>query len=248
MMSKNGDPAGKLTVSRALVPLVSLGLIFLFWRSGYRWITIPVLALLLCYYFVLPKLVQTRLNRFRREAIALLTSDRAGEVPGLVRRNIVLQLLGPRGPLDAQLGLSYVHCADFARAVPCLESAVRQALPEEKTTLKVGLTKALFMTGDLERAELEGCSVLDQGTRLPELLAIVARSRIGLGKVDTKTMAYLEEALKLSPSNDVKSMIDLAYEEAAARKYVEQPLDDQGKTEKKLFAQKPGSRRRGKEW
>ncbi len=218
MTSNAGYSGARLTVSRALVPLVSLGLIFLFWQSGYKWVAIPVLALLLLYYFALPKLVQTRLKRFRREAIGLLTSNKAQEVPGLVRRNIVLQLFGPQGPLDAQLGLAYVHSGDYARAIPCLESAVRHALPEEQITLRMGLAKALFMTGNLERAELEGSAVLKQGTRLPELLAIVARSRIGLGRGDEKTTAYLDEASELSPSDDVKSMIDLGYEEAQRRK------------------------------
>jgi hypothetical protein len=144
--------------------------------------------------------------------------------------------------------LAYVHSGDFARAIPCLESAARQAAPEEQITLRVGLAKALFMTGDLKRAEFEGCAVLNQGTRLPELLAIVARSRIGLGKVDEKTTAYLDEASKLSPSGDVKSMIDLGYEEALARKHRDQSSRSEGKIAKPASAHKSGVRRRRKGW
>jgi hypothetical protein len=102
------------------------------------------------------------------------------------------------------------------------------------------------MTGNLERAEFVGCAVLDQGTRLPELLAIVARSRIGLGKVDEMTTAYLEEALKLSPGSDVKSMIDLGYEEVSARKHLEQSGGDEGNIAKKVSVHKSGVRRRRK--
>jgi hypothetical protein len=202
--------------------------------------------LLLLYYFVLPKLVENRLKRFRRDALQLFTSNRAREVPGLVRRNIVLQLFGPRGPLDAQLGLAYVYCGEFARAVPCLESAVRRARSEEKITLQVGLTKALFMTGDLQRAESAGRAVLDHGTRLPELLAIVARARIGLGKIDQQTTAYLDEAATLSPSHDVSAMIDLGYEESKARKQLERSGGDTGETGTKSSAQRSAARRRRK--
>jgi tetratricopeptide (TPR) repeat protein len=246
MASKTGDSGGRLTVSRALVPLVSLGIIFLLWRSGNRWVTIPVLILLLLYYFALPKLVENRLKHFRRDALQLFTSNRANEVPGLVRRNIVLQLFGSPGPLDAQLGLAYVYCGEFARAVPCLESAVHRALPEEKITLQVGLTKALFMTGDLQRAELAGRAVLDHGTRLPELLALVARARIGLGKIDQQTTAYLDEAATLSTSHDVSAMITLGYEECKARKKLEQSGGDTGKIGTALSAQKSAARRRRK--
>ncbi|MCP4196070.1 MAG: hypothetical protein GY762_02880 [Proteobacteria bacterium] len=139
-----------------------------------------------------------------------------------------------------------MHCAEFARAVPCLESAVRQALPEEKISLQVGLTKALFMTGDLQRAELAGRAVLEHGTRLPELLAIVARARIGLGKTDEQTTAYLDEAMTLSPGSDVKDMIDLGYEEAKTGKQLDQSGGDKGQTGTKMSAQKSAERRRRK--
>ena len=218
MTSNAGEPSGSLNISRAVVPLVSLGLIFLFWQSGHRWVAVPVVAGLLVYYFVLPRLVQARLKRFQREAMKLLTSNRANEVPGLARSNFILQLFGPRGPLDAQLGLAYAQVGDLARAISHLENAIRQLPPALQTPLRAQLAKALFLTGELERAERIGCTVLKQGTRLPEVLAIVARSRIGLGKVDEITTAYLEEAGRLSPSREVQAMIDRGYGEFRAKK------------------------------
>ena len=94
-----------------------------------------------------------------------------------------------------------------------MENAIYEVPPGERTPLQVALAKAFFSTGDLPRAEQTGCEVLNQGTRLAELLAIVATCRIGQGKADHETKRYLEEALQLSPTSDVKSMIDTAYAE-----------------------------------
>jgi tetratricopeptide (TPR) repeat protein len=177
--------------------------------------TAPIIAFLIFYYFVIPRLVASKTAWFHKEALKLLSTGRASEIPGLVRRRIVLQLFGPRGPLDAKLGLAHAALGDYARAGPCFERAIPWASSEEKVALQIGLTKALFVNGELARAEAEGRVVLDRGTRLPELLVVVARSRVGLGKNDDMTKNLLDEAERLSPNSDVKLMIELTRIESA---------------------------------
>ncbi len=219
---------GGVSLTRILVPLVSLGVLFLCWRLDLKWVTAPVILFLIVYYFVLPKLVRARLERFHRETLKLLTTNRAADVPRLARRNVFLQLFGPRGPLDAKLGLAYAATGEFAKALPCFESAIPGASDEEKPALQAGLCKAFFVCGEFGRAEAEGKKLINQGTRLPELLAAVARSRLGLGRNDDDTRQLLEDAERLSPSADVRLMIDLTRIEMAmdsGRKPREIPAD-----------------------
>ncbi|MCP4606858.1 MAG: hypothetical protein GY847_41180 [Proteobacteria bacterium] len=197
------------------MPLVSIVFLFVCWRLGLKWLTVPIILFLIFYYFIGPKLIRVRTEQFHKEALKLLTTDRATEVVRLVRRSILLQLLGPRGPLDAKLGLAYTASGDFVKAVPCLESAIPTAATEEKTALQIGLVKALFVSGELARAEVQGRTVLDKGIELPELLATVARCRVGLGKNDDMTRDFLNKAEHLSPSPDVQTMIDLTRIEMA---------------------------------
>ncbi len=209
MATAKAKQKARFSLTGMLVPLVSLGVLFVCWRRDLKWMTIPVVVFLVFYYLVLPRLVRTRLAGFHREALKLLTTGHAEEVPRLVRRNILLQLFGPRGPLDAKLGLAYAASGEFTRAIPCFENGILSATPEEKPALQVGMAKALFVTGELARAETEGRTVFDLGTRLPELLVVVARSRVGLGKNDDTTRGMLDEAEQLSPDADVQLMVDL---------------------------------------
>ncbi|MCP4680509.1 MAG: hypothetical protein GY854_34505 [Deltaproteobacteria bacterium] len=209
MGAAKAKPKARFSLTGMLVPLVSLGVLFVCWRQDLKWMTIPVVVFLAFYYLILPRLVRARLVKFHRDALKLLTTGHAKEVPRLVRRNIILQLFGPRGPLDAKLGLAYAASEEFARAIPCFESGIQSATPEEKPALQVGLAKALFVSGELARAETEGRAVFDRGIRLPELLVVVARSRVGLGKNDDTTRAMLNDAEQLSPDPDVQLMVDL---------------------------------------
>ncbi len=226
-MSKRSAKSG-ISLTRVLIPIVSLGILFLCWRLDLKWVTAPVVLFLIIYYFVLPKLVRARLGRFHREALKLLTTNRAADVPRLARRNVFLQLFGPRGPLDAKLGLAYAATGEFAKAVSCFESAIPGASDEEKPALRAGLCKALFVCGEFGHAEAEGKKLINQGTRLPELLAAVARSRLGLGRNDDDARQLLNDAERLSPSADVRLMVDLTRIEMAldsGRKPREIPAD-----------------------
>ncbi len=199
---------GQFSISGVFVPLVSLGLLFVCWRLGLKWAAIPIIVFLLFYFFFLPRLVRSRLERFHRETIKLITTKRAKEIPQYVRKNIFLQLFGPRGPLDAKLGLAYAHLRDYAQAIPCFENAIQSAGPEERPALQAGLARALLETGDFARAEAEARVLLNQGLRLPELLVIVASARVGLDKVDNVARNHLAEAEKLDPTPDVRQLID----------------------------------------
>jgi len=108
-----------------------------------------------------------------------------------------------------------VRAGDFAGAVPRLERALPAAPTHERPVLQANLARALFVTGDFFRAEAVGRDMLDDGTRMPEVLAIVARSRVALRRIDDETAALLDEAEGLAPSPDARLMIDLARIEAA---------------------------------
>ncbi len=191
-----------------------MGLLFFLWRFNIKWPTVPIVLFLIVFYFILPKLVRRRLEKFNRKAIMLLTGGKAVEVRKLITRSIFLQLFGPSGPMDAKLGLAYVQCGEFDLAVGCFDSAIPGASPPERSALQAGLVKSLFVIGDLARAEAEGRALL-RVTRLPELLAIVARARLGLGKNDDETRRLLDEAESLNPSSDVSLMIALTRIESA---------------------------------
>jgi len=192
-----------------LPSVVTLALLVVFWRLGQKWLAAPVIVFLILYYVFVPSLVRKRSERFHREALRLLSTGRAAEVPGLARRNLLLQLFGSSGPVDAKLGLAYSQMGRYRMAVPPLESAIPTASETERPALRAGLVKALLVTGDLGRAEAEGRRLLSSGLHLPETLAAVARARVGQGKCDDETWFLLEEAEELSPSDDVALMIDL---------------------------------------
>jgi len=216
----------KMSSSGVLAPLVTLAALVVFWQLGQKWIAIPAVFALLCYYLLLPKIVRSKANKFHRDAIKLLALGKAEQIPILAKRQLILQLFAPSAPLDAKLGLAYVQIGKFGASIGSLENALTSAPEHEKPALRSGLAKALFVTGDPARAEVEGRTVIDKGTKIPELLAIVARSRIGLGKIDKLTFSYLAEAKKLSSNNDTKLMLDLTEIEVnilAGKKYQEIP-------------------------
>jgi tetratricopeptide (TPR) repeat protein len=179
-------------IGKVIVPIITIGILIVLWRLNLKWATIPMIFFILFYFLLLPKIIRSRTEKFNRKALMLLTSGKATELPGLVKRSIVLQLFGPRGPLDAKLALAY-----------------------EQVALQTGLAKALFAAGDLAKAEAEARSIVRNVTRLPELLVIIARSRVGLNKLDDETRRLLDEAETLSPSQDVVLMITLTRIELA---------------------------------
>ena len=202
-------------ISKIIVPIITIGILVVLWRWNIKWATIPVIVFVLFYLLLLPGIVRRRTEKFNRKALMLLTSGKAKALPGLVKRSVLLQLFGPRGPLDAKLALAYVQCEEYRTAIACFESGIPTASPTERVALQSGLAKALFAVGDLARAEAEAKAIVENITRLPELLVILARSRIGLGKLDDQTRGYLDEAETLSPSSDVALMITLSRIELA---------------------------------
>jgi tetratricopeptide (TPR) repeat protein len=205
----------QLTAGKIIAPLVTVALLIVFWRLNQKWIIAPAAVFLVFYYLILPRLVRARARRFHREALRLLTSGKAADVPGLAKRNLLLQLFGPSAPIDAKLGLAYAQLGEWAAALPCLDNAAPDAPPAERPALRSALVKALLVTGDPARAEAEARALLQTGVRLPETLVLAARARIGLGKIDDRTAALLDEAGELDPPDDVRLMLELARIEAA---------------------------------
>ncbi|MDJ0763810.1 MAG: hypothetical protein QNJ97_12595 [Myxococcota bacterium] len=203
------------TLGRLFLPLASLVVLAICWRLDLKWMTVPIVGFLVVYYFVLPRLISSRLDRFRREALRLLAIGKPQDIQGLVRRNVLLQLFGPRAILDAKLALAFAASGQYLRSIAHFERALPTAIEQERIPLRIGLAKALFVTGDLARAAAEGQKVLDQGTRLPELLAIVARSRVGLAKNDDVTRALIEEGFRLAEDGDPRLMLELTRIELA---------------------------------
>ena len=128
----------------------------------------------------------------------------------MARRELLLQLFAPGGALDAKLALAYAETGEHGRAIGHFQRALEIAPPTERPALETGLVKCYFVTGDLAKADSRGTTLLDRMTRLPELLVIVARSRMGRGKQDDRTRALLDEAERLSPNDDVSLMLTLS--------------------------------------
>lgn len=216
-MQRPEDDWGRfqLTAGKIVAPLVTVALLIVFWRLDQKWIIAPAAVFLLFYYLLLPRLVRARARRFHHDALRLLALGKATEVPALARRNLLLQLFGPGAPIDAKLGLAYAQTGDWAAAATHLDNAVDDAPPSERPALRAALVKALLVTGDPARAEAEAVALLDSGMRLSETLALAARARVGLKKVDDETARLLDEAGRLDPPADVRLMIALTRIEAA---------------------------------
>ena len=214
-MTKLSAPKRKTPITRFILPLVSIGLLVILWRWDLKWGTVPVIVFLIFYYGVLPKISRSMTARFNRKALLLLTGGKAAEVPKLVRRSFFFQLIAPKGVLDAKTSLAYLACEQFPSALRSFENAVPYAEPAERTALAAGMTKALWATGDFAAAEAEGRELIRYVTRLPETLVVTARSRLGLGKNDDETRRLLDEAESLSPSEDIRLMVQLTRIECA---------------------------------
>jgi len=215
MANDNNFKQMKTSTGGIIAPVITLALLFIFWRLGQKWIAMPALALLILFYLIMPKLIRARAARFHKRALTLLATGKAAEIPKLAKRQIILQLFGPSGPIDAKLGMAYTQMGDYASAAINLPNGILTAPDSEKPALQTALAKALMITGDLARAEVEGRSVLDKGIRIPELLATVARARVGLGKIDKTTIELMNEADNLSTNDDVKLMLALTRIEMA---------------------------------
>jgi len=204
----------RFAIRGLFVPFASLAALFIAWRLGLKWLMPPIVAFLAVYYFVLPRLVRAREARFQKQALRLLAAGKAAAVPELARRQILLQLFGSSGPIDAVLGLAYAQNERWASAASHLEPAMFAATGSDRAMLSANLTKALFATGDLGRAKDTGMGLIETGLKLPETLALVARAFVGLGMVNDLVTSLLEEAESLSPSEDVRTMIELTRIEA----------------------------------
>ena len=204
-----------LTTAGLVAPIITLGLLLLFWRLGQKWLAIPVVVGIALFYMLVPRLVRSRLACFHKEALLLISSGRAAEVPKLARRNLLLQLFAPSAPIDAKIGLALVQTGEHSRAIPHLEKALHSASASERPALQAALVRSLFVIGDPARAETEGLAMLDTGLRLPEVLIATARSRIGLARLDDRTRALLDEAEQSAASDDVSLMVALTRIELA---------------------------------
>jgi tetratricopeptide (TPR) repeat protein len=215
MSDKENYEKLRISTGGIIAPLITLALLIVFWRLGQKWIVAPVIVFLLFFYLLLPWIVRGKAKAFHREALQLLATGKSAAVPDLAKKQLILQLFGPTGPIDAKLGLAYSQIGDHEQAQHCHHTAIPGAPASPRPALQAALTKALFVNGDLARAEAEGRTLLRSGLELPEIMVLVARSRVGLNKVDADTFDYLDKAESSSPSGDVQLMIDLTRIEAA---------------------------------
>lgn len=208
--SRSGISAGSI-----IAPVITLALLFVFWRLGQKWVAIPAVVFLLFFYLAIPRIIRSREARFHKQALKLLATGKAADVPALARKQILLQLFASSAPIDAKLGLAYSQTGEHLAAVSHLRNALEAAPRTEKPALQAALAKGLLVTGDPARAEAEARHLVEREARLPETIAILARARVGLGRIDRETMEYLEEARRTAPNDDVRLMTDLTEIEAA---------------------------------
>jgi hypothetical protein len=209
MSDEKAARSRRLTTLGLAVPVASFVALLAAWYYDRRWLMLPIAALAIAVYAVLPRLVRAREERFQKQALRLLATGKAAAVPDLAKRQLLLQLFGASGPIDAVLGLAHAQSERWPSAATHLAPAVAVATGSQLATLRANLTKALLATGDLAGAKDEGTSLLETGLRLPETLALVARASVGLGVADDRVSALLDEAESGSPSEDVRTMIGL---------------------------------------
>ncbi|MBN2716279.1 MAG: hypothetical protein JXX14_10520 [Deltaproteobacteria bacterium] len=197
----------KMSLTGLVAQLVTIGLLFIFWRLGQKWVVIPAAAILIFLFFFLPKAIGKLEQRFHKKALMMLSTGKAADVPPYAARQVLLSLFGASAPVDAKLGLALVQLGRFDEAVDCLAHAIPFAPTAELPGLQSAYVKSLLITGDAARAEAEGRSILKNGSvRLPEVLILTARARLGLEKTGPETAALLEEAESHVTSGDVELM------------------------------------------
>lgn len=170
----------------------------------------PLLVGLIAYHFVLPRLVLARVNRFNKEAIALLTSGHADKIPSLAGRSVFLQMFAPAPALSAKVALAYVELGDYRSACAAFETALQDPTPNERLPLELGYAKSLFVCGKTSQASKIAGRLLKQGVRLPELFVFVARDLMERGDHSKQTRSSIEQALELSGSPESCAMARLA--------------------------------------
>ncbi len=200
----------KLNRARVIGTVVVLAVLLIAWRSGARWAALPILVMLIAYHFVLPRLVSSRVEKFNREAIKLLTSGQADKIPSLAGRSVFLQLFAPAPALSAKLALAYVELGDHRSACSAFENALRDPAPSERLPLELGYAKSLFICGKTFEASKIAERLLKSDVRLPELLVFVARERLEKGDFGKQTRSLIEQALELSGSPESCAMARLA--------------------------------------
>ncbi|MBN2527460.1 MAG: tetratricopeptide repeat protein [Deltaproteobacteria bacterium] len=199
----------KMSLTGVVAQLVTIGLLFVFWRLGQKWVIVPAAALLVFLLVFLPKVIGKLEERFHKKALLLLATGKAADVTSLASRQVLLSLFGASAPIDAKLGLALSQLGRFEEAIDCLGNAIPYAPQSELPALQTAHVKALLVTGDTARAEAEGRQMLKEGVRLPEVMVLVARARLGLGKGGPDTLALLEEAAAHSSGGDVALMLRL---------------------------------------
>lgn len=200
----------KMSLTGVAAQIVTIGLLFVFWRLGQKWVVIPAALVLVFLFFFLPKVINALEVKFHKKALFLLATGKAHEVPAFARKQLLLSLFGASAPIDAKLGLAYSQIGEYEGALDCLQAAIPFAPRAELPALQVAYIKSLFVTGDPARAQAEAKHMLDGGgARLPEVLVMMARSAMALGKNGPPTAKLLDEATQVSTGGDVALMICL---------------------------------------
>ncbi len=200
-----------------VVLLATAAALIICWRLDMKWIAVAAVAVAAVYLIAFPRFVAGRARAFDREAMTLLTSGKPDTLVALAERQSLLRLFGPSGLLESKQALATAALSRYAEAIPLFEAAIASVPSKESIPLRIGLAKSLMVTGELGPAAKQAKAVLDRGTRLPEVLLVAARSRIGLGRADDETEKLLEEAKNLSPGSDVSLMLELSKIEAAMK-------------------------------
>ena len=197
----------KMSLTGVVAQLVTIGLLFVFWRLGQKWVVVPAAAILIFLFFFLPRAIARMEQRFHKKALMMLATGKAADIPAFASRQVLLSLFGASAPVDAKLGLALTQLGRFEEAIDCLAHAIPFAPAGELPALQVAYIKSLLVTGDAARAEAEGRAILRQGgVRLPEILILTVRARLGLGKTGPETAELLEEAEAQSAGGDVELM------------------------------------------
>jgi tetratricopeptide (TPR) repeat protein len=197
----------RIPAASIALQLVTVIALFALWQTGYRWAVAPALVVLGFLLFALPIIVAKHEARFQHRALVLLSSGRAEELIRFARRQFLLSTFGASAPVDARLGLAYTQLGQYAPAKESLAAAIPFAPPAELPTLQAALVRALFVIGDPDGAEREGLRMLDGGgPRLPEVMVMIARARLGLKKKGQLSFELLDEADRMSVKGDVELM------------------------------------------
>ncbi len=187
----------RLSFRNGFIPVLIVAAVIIRLKSRAPiWIFGIFIALILLYFYAMPRVIERRLKKLDREIRMRMARGKAKELLPYVRRRIVLRLLAPGPAIASRLGLA---CASAGEWKPAARY-YREALEDGKLTdaqrlpLELGLANACYELGEDKEAEELYRHLAKYGTVLPEASHNLAHVLVRNNRAGKEAERLLDEA------------------------------------------------------